>query len=104
MANMDSLFLEFCICICSVLYFLYFFVVGYLDHDFLDGFRPSYTLDRHSMVFFKYICSFCKVDEVQKAKFGTHEVSKSAVQGARSPHRFSVAAMASEYPPTCNGR
>jgi hypothetical protein len=42
-------FLELCFCICSFLYFLYFFVVGCLGHDFLDGLRPPCTLGRHSL-------------------------------------------------------
>ena len=37
MANMDSLFFRVLL---LYLYFLYFFVVGCLGHDFLDGLRP----------------------------------------------------------------
>ena len=46
MANMDALFFRDLL---LYLFFCVFVVVGYLGHDFLDGFRPPYILGRHSL-------------------------------------------------------
>ena len=42
-------FLVIYICICIFCMYLYFFVFGFLGHDFLEGLRPQYTPCLHSL-------------------------------------------------------